>query len=121
MSRIKVSKRALPFILAATLVVGGIDTGGKTTTEEQAENKYGYTQVNPLINWNVSEEDFVILDVGDHNDKGVSFQNSKIKYCNKKDISLGIIVSTDSKKEENIPLLMQDVSNGEPYQFNLEK
>ena len=24
-------------------------------------------------------------------------------------------------EEENIPLLMQDVSNGEPYQFNLEK
>lgn len=68
----------------------------------KTENKYGYENINPYDYFKVKSDNFVLLDIGDHNTSKIFFQNKKIKMCNEKDISLGIIVSTDSYKESEI-------------------
>lgn len=43
-----------------------------------------------------------MLDIGNHEDIGTYFQDMKMKYCNKNDISLGVVVTTDAKTESAI-------------------
>ena len=49
-----------------------------------------------------TDDDFILLDVGNHDDFGVLFQNSKMNYINKKDNALGIIINSDACDEESI-------------------
>ncbi len=62
---------------------------------------FGIDQMVPFFN-DVRENNFVVLDVGDHDDVSVHFQKKKIKYCNEHSISLGIVLSTDSTTEDAI-------------------
>ena len=105
MSKLNVNKKALALILAGTIGAGGIGfilKSAVSNEEPKIENQIGYTDINPLFE-NVDPEDFVVLDIGDHDDYGkIHFQKTKIKYCNENDISLGVIISTDSEKESEI-------------------
>lgn len=44
----------------------------------------------------VTENNFVLLDIGDHNSIGTFFQNAKLDYCVEKGIKIGLIVSSNS-------------------------
>lgn len=99
-------------IVAGALVGSIALTGGtiiKSSIDKKKnknfENQIGFTNVSPLLNSfdkNVSNDNFVILDAGDYDDLGVRDFKSKVKYCNKHDISLGLIITTDSKSEADI-------------------
>lgn len=70
--------------------------------EQTPENEIGYENINPFINFKVSDENFVILDVGNHEYTGTNFQNKKLSYCDKNDISIGIIISSKACTENEI-------------------
>lgn len=105
MSKVKVNKRLLALILAGTMTAGVtafVLSALSNKKVEKEENRIGYTDINPFFNFNVDEEDFVILDIGDHDTVRTHFEDRKMKYCNENDISLGIIVSPDSETESDI-------------------
>lgn len=73
------------------------------------QNVIGYEDLNcffqfvpKFMNKDVQEENFVIFNVGDNNDAGVYNLESKIEYCNKNDISVGLVVNTDCEKENEM-------------------
>ena len=58
----------------------------------------------------------------------ISFQNKKVKYCNKNDISLGIVISSDAVCEneiyDDVELVKQIISNytvDMPVYLNIDK
>lgn len=103
--KIKLSKKQIAIIVASAL---GVTSSGvafhlmRKSDLKKEENKIGYENINPIINFKVDMEDFVILDIGNHDSIGVHFQNAKMKCCNDNDISLGVIISTDSLDEDGI-------------------
>lgn len=105
MSKLRLSKKILAFLLAGTLTAGGTTLVLKHLDDKdlpRVENQNGHTDINPFVNWSVNEEDFVVLDAGDHNSVRTRFQDKKMTYCNENDISLGIIISTNSANETDI-------------------
>lgn len=76
----------------------------KNKDDKSSENEIGYsnfTAFNNLTN-KVKDNNFVVLDVGDYDSSGAWFTDKKIKYCNENDISLGIVINSDSKREVDI-------------------
>lgn len=76
----------------------------KYKDDKTSENEIGYSNfsaINNLTN-KVKENNFVVLDVGDYDNGGAWFTDKKIKYCNENDISLGIVINSDSKREVDI-------------------
>ena len=67
---------------------------------EIPQNLVGYSDVS--IFKGMPEENFVILNVGNYKEIETSFYHSKIKYCNKNDISLGIVIDSNAKCEMDI-------------------
>ena len=104
MKKIKISKRLLAFIVAGSITAGGTATFYKLTKKNpnKIENSVGYEDINPIFNLSLDDKDFVVLNVGSHDSIGVHFQNRKMKYCNEKDMSLGIVVSSDEHTEAGI-------------------
>ena len=104
MSKVKVNKRLLALILAGTMTAGVtafVLSALSNKKVEKEENRIGYTDINPFFNFNVDEEDFVILDIGDHNTVRTHFEDRKMKYCNENDISLNVLhkcYGSDRKK-----------------------
>lgn len=91
--------------LSAVLVVGGSGTFAykkitDTTPQNSTKNTIGHSDVFPVLNANVKENEFVILNMGDHSSMELDtlFRNDKIKYCNEKNISLGIIIDSNATK-----------------------
>ena len=107
MSKIGITKRLIALVLSAT-TIGGVTIAlselGNEKKTTKIQNKSGYTNIQPIniLNWNVKEENFVILDIGDHDTVKTSFQDKKMKLCSDKDISLGVIISTDATNEAEI-------------------
>ncbi|MDO4962862.1 MAG: GH25 family lysozyme [bacterium] len=66
-------------------------------SNNENENYVGYYDVLPNFNTKVKEDNFVVLNAGDYNTQGTLFQDLKMSYCNKHDISLGVIIKTDAK------------------------
>jgi len=81
----------------ALSMVGCSESQEKPT---MSQNLIGYSDVSPIKG--MPEENFVILNIGNYKEIGVSFYHSKIKYCNKNDISLGIIIDSKAKCEMDI-------------------
>ena len=107
MAKLKLNKGKLAGVLAGLVLTGTI--GGLTyqylTSEDgdtKQENQIGHHDLIPLPFLSVDDEDFVVLDIGDHQDIGTYFQNQKMKFCNENDISLGVIVSTTATDEAAI-------------------
>lgn len=66
------------------------------------ENAYGYENITPFDYYKVKSDDFVVLNAGDHNTIGTLFLDKKIQACNKDDISVGLVVMSEAKNEEDI-------------------
>ena len=66
-----------------------------------AEDTIGYEGIG-FPNTKVKNENFVIFDVGDNDSIVTLFQDAKLKYCNDKDISFGIVISSDAKDQADI-------------------
>lgn len=105
-------KRVVALGTTLVLVNGAAAYGIKERFEKNdksAENTIGYDdfiypmidEITPIFS-DIRENNFAILDVGDHDDVGVILQDRKMKYCNDNDISLGIITSTNSYTENDI-------------------
>lgn len=107
MEKVKLNKKgkALAFLLAGTVLasgVGMIHHFNEESEEKSIENEVGHDNILPLPFLSIDDKDFVVLDIGDHQDIGTYFQNEKMKFCNENDISLGVIVSTTATDEASI-------------------
>lgn len=105
--KLKINKKKVSLLLAGFILTGSI--GGtvyhfmkEDKDEVKVENEIGHENIFPGLNLSVDDQDFVVLDIGNHEDIGTYFQDMKMKYCNKNDISLGVVVTTDAKTESAI-------------------
>lgn len=105
--KLKINKKKVSLLLAGFILTGSI--GGtvyhfmkEDKDEVKVENEIGHENIFPGLNFSVDDQDFVVLDIGNHEDIGTYFQDMKMKYCNKNDISLGVVVTTDAKTESAI-------------------
>lgn len=102
MAKIRLGKRFLSLLTAGGLIfVAGTSMSGCGNNNKGNEES-GYEDISPIFNFNLDDNDFVILNIGDHNDVKTSWQDKKITYCNDRDISLGVIISSNSKTESEI-------------------
>lgn len=66
------------------------------------DNQYGYQNVNLTNIINMEPENFVVLNVGDHNSIRLLFQDKRMEFCNKNDIALGVMISSNAETENEI-------------------
>ena len=104
MPKLKIRKGKIAAILAGVVLTGTI--GGvlyqhfsSKDSDTKQENQVGHEDLIPLPFFSVDDEDFVVLDIGNHQDIGTFFQNQKMKFCNENDISFGVVVSTTATDE----------------------
>lgn len=101
------------FIVASTILTASLVAGGAFYLKRQENSKVnankeycvGYDDINLLTNEltnKVTNNNFVILDIGDHNSNGISFQNQKLDYCIKNGIDIGLMVSSDADSFSDI-------------------
>ena len=90
----------------------------------------GYTNVIPNFEYGIDGNDFVILDVGSYKNFKVSklLTNYKLKYCDKKDIENGLIISTNADTEGEILKevlylkdIMKEYNTELPVYLNIDK
>ncbi len=107
MAKLKINKKLVAGLLAGTIVI----TSAGYIAKKQHDDKYGkptitnsigHTDINPYINFNLDEEDFVVLDMGDHDTVKTHFDERKARYCNEHDVTLGVIISSDASDEASI-------------------
>ncbi len=134
---LRLNRRALAALLAGVTILGsghiayrlGVKNGIKSIQNSIAEeNEIGHDNINPLINFKVDDDEFVLLDVGDHDTVETNFQDKKMRLCNEKDISLGIIISSSAKNEcdiyddvEYVKGLVRDYSIDFPIYLDIDK
>lgn len=104
MPKLKIRKGKIAAILAGVVLTGTI--GGvlyqhfsSKEDDTKQENQVGHEDLIPLPFLSVDDEDFIVLDIGNHQDIGTFFQNQKMKFCNENDISFGVVVSTTATDE----------------------
>lgn len=104
MLKLKIRKGKIAAILAGVVLTGTI--GGvlyqhfsSKEDDTKQENQVGHEDLIPLPFLSVDDEDFIVLDIGNHQDIGTFFQNQKMKFCNENDISFGVVVSTTATDE----------------------
>lgn len=101
-------KKISSLVLAGSLTLGTLGgamivTSGNYGGEESSfHNEIGYENINPFFTLGVNDDNFIILDAGDHDSLGTLLLDKKIKLCNKNDISVGIIINSDSENESSI-------------------
>ena len=135
--KFKLNEKILPILLAGVTLVGtgigayklGVRKGIKNTQDAiSEENEIGHDDINPLLNFKVEDDEFVLLDVGDHDSIGTSFQDKKMRLCNDSDISLGVIISSSAKNEcdiyddvEYVKGLVRDYNIDFPIYLDIDK
>ena len=109
--KLDIKQKIVPILLAGAVLTGvGASSYklGKMNGEKNNsivctdENLEGYDSIGILGTGKVKDYNFVILDIGDHNTVETSFQKRKMKLCNDKNISLGVIISSDAENESDI-------------------
>lgn len=121
MSKIKLNKKGVLGLLTVGSLTLAIPIGSHLLRKNETTNiETGYENINPILNFNVDDNDFVILDIGDHNSVKTHFQNKKMTYCNQNNLSLGIVISSDAKTLVEIYDDVEYVKkNIQDYQVNL--
>lgn len=106
--KINIRKNIIPVLLAGTVLTGvGVskykaNKDKELTITSSYDNFKGYDSIGLFSTGDVCDDNFVVLDIGDHDSIETKFQDRKMKLCNNKDISLGVIVSSDAENECDI-------------------
>lgn len=121
--------RVLPIAVAGVIgfTASGISSGKVSKPKGES---IGYTNVIPNFEYGIDGNDFVVLDVGSYKNFKVSklLTNYKLKYCDKKDIENGLIISTNADTEGEILKevlylkdIMKDYNTELPIYLNIDK
>jgi len=105
MKNLKIRNGVICSIVAALVLAGGatcITLANRASSSVVVENEVGMSDISFLGSMFIDKSNFAVLNVGDHDSVGVHFQDRKMEFCNDKDISLGIIVSSSAKDESDI-------------------
>lgn len=112
----------------ATLIPLSLAGCGKTNQGDVIVNNIGYSNVRLIDETGLDPNNFAVLDVGDHDSIGISFQDKKLKMCNKKDVCLGVVISSDSVDEAGIyddveyaKSIVRDYKVNFPVYLNIDK
>ncbi len=91
--------KILASVVTATCIMGSFNGCAKKSAkkDETEPNRIGYSTV--IQQLTADDDNFAILDVGDHDKKE---KKTLIKILNSKDVSLGIVISTDAVDECDI-------------------
>lgn len=121
--------RVLPIAMAGVIGVTASGISSSKVSKPKGES-IGYTNVIPNFEYGIDGNDFVILDVGSYKNFKVSklLTNYKLKYCDKKDIENGLIISTNADTEGEILKevlylkdIMKDYNTELPVYLNIDK
>ncbi len=96
-------KKFVAILVASSTLLTGITVyhTRKINQQVNSNSKYevGYNHINLLTNGitnKVTKDNFIILDIGDHNSGGTLFQKQKLDYCTKNQIDIGLLVNSNS-------------------------
>lgn len=121
--------RVLPIAVAGVIGFTASGISSSKVSKPKGES-IGYTNVIPNFEYGIDGNDFVILDVGSYKNFKVSklLTNYKLKYCDKKDIENGLIISTNADTEGEILKevlylkdIMKDYDTELPIYLNIDK
>ena len=121
--------RVLPIAMAGVIGVTASGISSSKVSKPKGES-IGYTNVIPNFEYGIDGNDFVILDVGSYKNFKVSklLTNYKLKYCDKKDIENGLIISTNADTEGEILKevlylkdIMKEYNTELPVYLNIDK
>lgn len=121
--------RVLPIAMAGVIGVTASGISSSKVSKPKGES-IGYTNVIPNFEYGIDGNDFVILDVGSCKNFKVSklLTNYKLKYCDKKDIENGLIISTNADTEGEILKevlylkdIMKEYNTELPVYLNIDK
>lgn len=121
--------RVLPIAMAGVIGVTASGISSSKVSKPKGES-IGYTNVIPNFEYSIDGNDFVILDVGSYKNFKVSklLTNYKLKYCDKKDIENGLIISTNADTEGEILKevlylkdIMKEYNTELPVYLNIDK
>lgn len=121
--------RVLPIAMAGVIGVTASGISSSKVSKPKGES-IGYTNVIPNFEYGIDGNDFVILDVGSYKNFKVSklLKNYKLKYCDKKDIENGLIISTNADTEGEILKevlylkdIMKEYNTELPVYLNIDK
>lgn len=121
--------RVLPIAVAGVIGVTASGISSGKVSKPKGES-IGYTNVIPNFEYGIDGNDFVVLDVGSYKNFKVSklLTNYKLKYCDKKDIENGLIISTNADTEGEILKevlylkdIMKDYDTELPIYLNIDK
>ena len=121
--------RVLPIAMAGVIGVTASGISSSKVSKPKGES-IGYTNVITNFEYGIDGNDFVILDVGSYKNFKVSklLTNYKLKYCDKKDIENGLIISTNADTEGEILKevlylkdIMKEYNTELPVYLNIDK
>ncbi len=121
--------RVLPIAVAGVIGFTASGISSSKVSKPKGES-IGYTNVIPNFEYGIDGNDFVVLDVGSYKNFKVSklLTNYKLKYCDKKDIENGLIISTNADTEGEILKevlylkdIMKDYNTELPIYLNIDK
>lgn len=121
--------RVLPIAVAGVIGFTASGISSSKVSKPKGES-IGYTNVIPNFEYGIDGNDFVVLDVGSYKNFKVSklLTNYKLKYCDKKDIENGLIISTNADTEGEILKevlylkdIMKDYDIELPIYLNIDK
>lgn len=121
--------RVLPIAVAGVIGFTASGISSSKVSKPKGES-IGYTNVIPNFEYGIDGNDFVVLDVGSYKNFKVSklLTNYKLKYCDKKDIENGLIISTNADTEGEILKevlylkdIMKDYDTELPVYLNIDK
>ena len=130
---LKINQKKLTQILVTGGLTISLAVGGKMIMtnpnffQDETNNQTGYENFNPLFNTKVKANNFVILNMGNHEKKGVLNEIKKMQYANEFDISLGIVINSNFEREneiyddvEFVKGLMRDFNINFPVYINID-
>lgn len=121
--------RVLPIAVAGVIGFTASGISSSKVSKPKGES-IGYTNVIPNFEYGIDGNDFVVLDVGSYKNFKVSklLTNYKLKYCDKKDIENGLIISTNADTEGEILKevlylkdIMKEYNTELPVYLNIDK
>ena len=121
--------KVLPIAVAGVIGLTASGISSSKVSKPKGES-IGYTNVIPNFEYDIDGNDFVILDVGSYKNLKVSklLKNYKLKYCDKKDIDNGLIISTNADTEGEtlkevlyLKDIMKDYETELPVYLNIDK